>query len=317
MKIGNIEIENNLALGPMAGVTDLPFRILCKEEGCGLLYTEMVSAKAIHFKNKNTKDLLLTKESEHPISVQIFGSDPDLMADIAKQLEEEPFDIIDVNMGCPVPKIVNNNEGSALLKDLKLVEEILTKMVRAVKKPVTVKIRKGFEKDSIIGLEAAKVAEASGVSAIAVHGRTREEYYSGVADWNIIKKVKETVKVPVIGNGDIQKPEDAKKMLEYTGCDGIMVGRAARGNPWIFNRINHFLKTGEIKTPPTIEEVKKMIIRHVNLQVEYKGEFIGIREMRKHIAWYTAGYPHSANIRRKVNTVSSLKELVGILDIMC
>ena len=298
MKIGNIEIENCLALGPMAGVTDLPFRLLCKEMGCNMLYTEMVSAKAILYKNKNTKELLNIDKNEHPVGVQLFGSDPDIMAQIAAQVEEGECDFIDINMGCPVPKIVNNGEGSALLKQPKLVEEILTKMVKAVNKPVTVKIRKGFENGTVYAVEIAKIAESCGVSAIAVHGRTREQYYSGKADWDVIKDVKKAVKIPVIGNGDIFSAEDAKAMKEYTGCDGLMVARGARGNPWIFREIKEYLENGNVIDKPTINDIREMIIRHAKMLVNYKGEYTGIREMRKHIAWYTAGLPHSAELRR-------------------
>lgn len=314
MKIGNIEIENCLALGPMAGVTDLPFRLLCKEMGCNMLYTEMVSAKAILYKNKNTKELLNIDKNEHPVGVQLFGSDPDIMAQIAAQVEEGECDFIDINMGCPVPKIVNNGEGSALLKQPKLVEEILTKMVKAVNKPVTVKIRKGFENGTVYAAEIAKIAESCGVSAIAVHGRTREQYYSGKADWYVIKDVKKAVKIPVIGNGDIFSAEDAKAMKEYTGCDGLMVARGARGNPWIFREIKEYLENGNVIDKPKINDIREMIIRHAKMLVDYKGEYTGIREMRKHIAWYTAGLPHSAELRRMCNQIETMENLIETVN---
>ncbi|MBQ4069488.1 MAG: tRNA dihydrouridine synthase DusB [Lachnospiraceae bacterium] len=316
MKIGNVVIDNNIALGPMAGVTDLPFRILCKEQGCGLLYTEMVSAKAILYNNKNTEELLRTLPEESPVAVQLFGNDPDIMTEIALRLEEKPFDIIDINMGCPVPKIVNNREGSALMLEPQTVEKILSKMSKALHKPLTIKIRKGFDDANINAVEIAKIAEACGVAAIAVHGRTRQQYYSGVADWDIIRQVKENVKIPVIGNGDITDGYTAKKMLDETGCDGIMIGRAARGNPWIFNQVSKYIINGEIVDRPAIEELKKMILRHSRMLLEMKGDYTGIREMRKHVSWYTAGYPHSAEIRRKVNMVESYEELEEVLGLL-
>lgn len=313
LKIGNVELRNQTVLAPMAGVTDLPFRLLCHEQGAGLLSMEMVSAKAISFHNKNTESLMEIDEKEHPIALQLFGSDPDLISEVAKRIEERPFDILDINMGCPVPKVVNNGEGSALMKNPKLIGEIVEKTVKAIKKPVTIKIRKGFNDSLINAVEIAKIAEQSGAAAIAVHGRTREQYYSGKADWDIIRQVKEAVKIPVIGNGDVTSPEMAKAMLEQTGCDGVMIGRGAKGNPWIFRQIVHYLETGEKLEKPDIEEVKQMMMRHARMQMEYKGGFTGIREMRKHVAWYTTGYPHSARLRNLVNQAESIEELEELI----
>ena len=270
---------------------------------------EMVSAKAVHYNNKNTEALMEIHPDERPVSLQLFGSEPDIMAETAARIEERPFAILDVNMGCPVPKVVNNREGSALMKEPKLVGEIVTALVKAVKKPVTVKIRKGFDDEHVNAVEIAKIIEASGAAAIAVHGRTREQYYSGKADWDIIRQVKEAVSIPVIGNGDVTDAVSAKKMMDETGCDGIMIGRACRGNPWIFKEVTHYLNTGEILERPTRDEVRETILRHAKLQLEYKGEYTGIREMRKHVAWYTAGYPHSAKLRRMVNEMETFTEL--------
>ncbi|MDO4330883.1 MAG: tRNA dihydrouridine synthase DusB [Lachnospiraceae bacterium] len=314
LTIGNVTLDNNLILAPMAGVTDLPYRLLCKEQGCGMVVTEMVSAKAILYKNKNTNALLEVKEEERPAAVQLFGSDPDILGEIAAQIEEGPYDFIDLNMGCPVPKIVNNGEGSALMREPKKVEAILTSMVRHVKKPVTVKFRKGFNDSAVNAVEIARIAESCGVSAVAVHGRTREQYYSGKADWDIIRQVKEAVRIPVIGNGDVFTPQEAKRMLEETGCDGIMIGRGAKGNPWIFSRTNHYLETGELLPGPTIPEIKAMILRHGKLLTEYKGEKTAMREMRKHMAWYTAGLPHSAALRNEINLVETLEEMAQLLE---
>lgn len=314
LKIGDVSLKNNLILAPMAGVTDLPFRLLCKEQGAGLLCMEMVSAKAIYFNNKNTEELLTIDDREPPVSLQLFGSDPDIISEMAKKIENRPFSILDINMGCPVLKVAGNGEGSALMKNPKLVEEIVSKTAKAIKKPVTVKIRKGFDDEHINAVEIARIAESAGAAAVAVHGRTREQYYSGKADWDIIRQVKEAVKIPVIGNGDVTSPEAARQLMETTGCDGIMIGRGAQGNPWIFRQILHWMETGEEEPKPDLEEVKSMILRHARMLVEYKGAYTGIREMRKHVAWYTAGYPNSAKLRARVNEIESLEALEHLIQ---
>lgn len=314
LRIGNTVLENNVILAPMAGVTDLPFRVLCREQGAGCVVTEMVSAKAILYNNRNTRELLQIDPAERPAAVQLFGSEPDIMAEIAARLEEGPYDYIDVNMGCPVPKIVNNGEGSALMKNPRRAQEVLTAMVKAVKKPVTVKFRKGFNDLSVNAVEFAKMAESCGVAAVAVHGRTREQYYSGKADWDIIRRVKEAVRIPVIGNGDIFTPEDAGRMLKETGCDGIMVSRGAKGNPWLFGRINHYLDTGQVLPGPSMAEIKAMILRHGRMLVRFKGEGVAMREMRGHMAWYTKGMPHSATLRNEINQVETLEGFIELLD---
>ena len=313
LTIGNVKLSNPLILAPLAGITDLPFRLLCKEQGAGLVCMEMISAKAIAFHNRNTEKLMQIAQGEGPVSLQLFGSDPEIISRIAKEIEDRPFDILDINMGCPVPKIVRNKEGSALMKEPKLVEQIVSKTVKAVKKPVTIKIRKGFDDEHINAVEIAKIAEASGAAAVAVHGRTREQYYSGKADWEIIRKVKDAVRIPVIGNGDVDSPAKAKALIEETGCDGIMIGRAARGNPWIFHQIRTYLETGETIAPPSVSELKEMMLRHARMQIDYKGGYTGIREMRKHISWYTAGYPHSARLRAQINSVESFEELEQLI----
>lgn len=318
MFIGNIQIKNNLVLAPMAGVTDLPFRLLCKEQGCGMVSSEMVSAKAILYNNKNTNALLKTLPEERPVSIQLFGSDPVIMADMAKRLEDEDrmFDIIDINMGCPVPKVVNNGEGSALMQNPQLVGRIVEAVAKAVKSPVTVKIRKGFSDDTVNAPEIAHIIEESGAACVAVHGRTRQQYYSGSADWDIIRQVKQKVKIPVIGNGDITCGADAAAMFEQTGCDAVMIGRAARGNPWIFREIAAYLENGASPDAPTDKEVREMILRHAKLLIQYKGEYTGIREMRKHFAWYTAGFPHSSMLRNRVNFIESLEEFEELVNII-
>ena len=312
-KIGNVRIENPFVLAPMAGVTDMPFRTLCKEQGAGLICMEMISAKAISFHNKNTIALMKIDPCEHPVSMQLFGSEPELMAEVAKSIEDKDFDILDINMGCPVPKVVNNGEGSALLKNPELIVQIIKSVSSAIQKPVTVKVRIGFENAPVDIVEIARRAEDAGTAAIAVHGRTRQQYYSGTADWDIIRQVKEAVSIPVIGNGDVDSPLKAEALLKQTGCDGVMIGRAVRGNPWIFREMNHYFQTGELLPRPSSEEIREMILRHAIAQIALKGEFTGIREMRKHVAWYTAGMRHSAGLRRASNTIESYEALQELL----
>ena len=314
LKIGTVELENPYILAPMAGVTDLPFRLLCKEQGAGLFCMEMVSAKAIQYNNKNTKALLEIHPEELPVSLQLFGSDPDVISEIAKRIEELPFSILDINMGCPVPKIVKNGEGSALMKNPKLVYEIVRKTARAIQKPVTVKIRKGFDDTCINAVGIAKIIEDAGGKAVAVHGRTREQYYSGKADWDIIRQVKEAVAIPVIGNGDVVSGESAIAIQKETGCDGVMIGRGAQGNPWIFSELLEYERTGRMPLRPSVEAIRKMMLRHAQLQMQYKGEYLGIREMRKHVSWYTSGLPNSAKLRDEINRVDNYEELEKLLE---
>lgn len=314
MEIGKIKLVNPVILAPMAGVTDLPFRLLAKEMECGLVYSEMVSDKGLVYKNCHTIDMLNIDERERPVAMQIFGSDPDSMAEAARCVEQAGADIIDINMGCPTPKIVKNGSGSALMCEPDLAYRIMARVVETVNVPVTVKIRKGWSNASINAVQMAKLAQKAGIAAIAVHGRTREQFYSGEADWEIIRQVKASVGIPVIGNGDIRSPYDAARMLEETSCDAVMIGRGAQGNPWIFRQIARYLATGEMIPLPTAEERITMMLRHLDMLVAYKGEHLGIREMRRHGAWYTKGLHHSAELRLRFNQAVYKADFIAVLD---
>ena len=313
LKIKNLTTQNNVFLAPMAGVTDLSFRILCKEQNCGMVYTEMVSAKGLLYDNEKTGILLSIDEREHPVVAQLFGSDPEILAEMAKKVEQLPVDMIDINMGCPALKITRNGEGSALMKNPQQIGEIVYAVSKSIQKPLTIKIRKGFNDTTINAVEVAQIAQEAGVSAIAIHGRTREQFYSGKADWDIIKKVKQAVNVPVIGNGDITSPQDAKDMIDHTGCDGVMIGRGSQGNPWIFSRTTHYLETGELLPEPTVEERITTAIRHAKMTLDHKGEYIGMRQMRTHLTWYIKGLPRAAEMRVAINQIETLEELKKIL----
>jgi len=309
LTIGSVTIPNQVILAPMAGVSDLPFRLLCHEQGAGMVCMEMISAKALQYHNRNTESLLQIHPQEGVVSLQLFGSEPQVMAEMAKRIEERPFAILDLNMGCPVPKIVGNGEGSALMKNPVLTGRIIEAVAKATAKPVTVKIRKGFDDTCINAVEIAHIAQESGAAAVTVHGRTREQYYSGEADWECIAEVKSKVNIPVIGNGDVTSDERARQLLDKTGCDGVMIGRASRGNPWIFREAVHFLNTGEKLAAPTREEKRRMVLRHAELMTEWKGEYVAVREMRKHVSWYITGLPNSARLRGQINSMESMEEL--------
>ena len=312
LTIGNVSLANPVILAPMGGVSDLPFRLLCHEQGAGMVCSEMISAKAILYHNKNTEELMQIHPDEGPVSLQLFGSDPDIVSEMAKKIEERPFSVLDLNMGCPVPKVVNNGEGSALMKNPLLAGKIIEKTAKAIQKPLTVKIRKGFDDAHVNAVEMAKIAQESGAAAVAVHGRTREQYYSGTADWDIITQVKQAVKIPVIGNGDVVDAASALRLFEQTGCDGYMIARGAEGNPWIFRQILHYFETGEHLSRPDFSEVTEMLLRHAKMQIDCKGDYTGIREIRKHAAWYTAGYRNSSKLRGRINEVENYEQLEAL-----
>lgn len=314
VKFSTVTTPNNIFLAPMAGVTDLPFRLICKSFGCGMVYTEMVSAKGLLYENDRTNQLLEIEPEEHPVGAQLFGSDPKIVSEMAKAVAESNVDFIDLNMGCPAPKITRNGEGSALLKRPELIGEIVYATAKALDKPLTVKIRKGFDDESINAVEVAKIIEQAGASMITLHGRTREQFYSGTADWDIIKAVKESINIPLVGNGDVKCPEDAKRMLEYTGCDAVMIGRGAQGNPWIFARTLHYLQTGELLPEPTFEERIPVILKHAEMLAAHKGEYIGMREMRSHLTSYIKGIHGATGFRRQLTTIETMDDIKHMLE---
>ena len=312
-QIGNVTIPNRTVFAPMAGVSDLPFRLLCHEQGAGLVCMEMISAKAITFRSRRTGELWETAPEEKPVSLQIFGHEPDVMAEACRILEDQTFDILDINMGCPVPKIVGNQEGSALMRDPSLIEKVVRACADTSSRPVTVKIRKGFDADHVNAVECALAAQEGGASAVAVHGRTREQMYSGEADWSVIADVKKALTIPVIGNGDVVDGPSAKRMLDETGCDAVMIARAAQGNPWIFREVNAYLENGTILERPPRREIVKMILRHAQMLCDCKGERVGMREMRGHVHNYLTGFPGASKVRKKVNSITTLAELQTLL----
>ena len=314
LRIGNVNLENNVLLAPMAGVTDKAFRIITKPFGPALMYTEMVSGKGLFYNNKRTSDLLETDDTEKPVATQLFGHEPDVMAKIAYKALDFGAELIDINMGCPAPKITGNGDGSALSKSPKLAGEIVRAVCNAVNVPVTVKIRKGWDENSVTAVEMAKIAEQNGAAAVTVHGRTREQFYSGKSDLDIIAAVKRSVSIPIIGNGDITDGPSARNMLDYTGCDGIMIGRAAQGNPWIFAQVNHYLLTNTPLAPPTLSEITKKMREHLDLLVKFKGTHRGIQEARKHMAWYIKGFSGGAKMRDKINKAMTLDDMMFVID---
>lgn len=313
LKIGSHELENGVFLAPMAGITDRPFRILCKEQGCGLVYTEMVSAKGLYYDNKRTQNLIDIQPEDRPVAVQLFGSDAGLIAEEAARLSENGADIIDINMGCPTPKIVKNGDGCALMRRPKLVAEIVKRTSTVISVPLTVKIRKGWDKNNINALYIAGIAQENGAAAIAVHGRTRDQFYSGDADWDIIAQIKKNLSIPVIGNGDIFTPEDAASMFERTGCDAVMIGRGARGNPWIFSKVLEFINRGTYDRAPNLSQVLDMIRKHADLMIAHKGEKLAVKEMRKHVGWYLKGFRNACHVRQEVNKAQTREQLFYVL----
>lgn len=313
MKFKDFEVENEVFLAPMAGVTDLPFRLICKEHGCGLLYTEMINAKALCYDDEKTKKMLNILEEEMPVAIQIFGSEAEYMGKASERLNKYPNAILDINMGCPAPKVVKNGDGSALMRNPELAKRVISSVVEASQKPVTLKIRKGWDDENLNAMQIAKIGQECGISALTIHGRTREQYYSGKADWEIIKELKSELSIPVIGNGDVTSTEDAIKMKEDTKCDAIMIGRGAQGNPWIFERISHYLKTGEILPVPSKEEKLDVAIKHMGLSVKEHSEFVAVREMRKHIGWYLKGMKNSARFRDEINKMENVDEVIAKL----